>query len=189
MHIDPTIDGLSLVADCLDRAGLDWMLVGSVAAFLYGRERSTHDIDVVFDPAGVIPEDVSASLQPEYMLDPDMLADSLVTGMMANAIGLQGGPKIDLVPRPNDPFDVHAFERRSPREWFGRSLLVIASPDLVISKLRWAKDSLSERQLADVRAIMALGRFDEHDAEFNGWIDRLQLRDVLDASRENRYEA
>lgn len=165
------------------------MLVGSVAAFLYGRERSTHDIDVVFDPAGVIPSRVSASFQPEYMLDPDMLAESLVTGMMANAIGLEGGPKIDLVPRPDEPFDRDAFGRRSARAWFGRSLFVIAPPDLVISKLRRAKDSMSERQLADVRAIMALGRFDEHDAEFNGWVDRLQLRDVLEASRENRYEA
>lgn len=189
MHLDPTIDGLSKAAECLDRAGLRWMLVGSVAAFLYGRQRSTYDIDVVFDRAGVIPDRVAATFQPEYMLDPDMLADSLVTGMMANAIGLQGGPKIDLIPRPDDPFDHYAFQRRSRHEWFGRSLFVIAPPELVISKLRWAKDSFSERQLADVRAIMAMGRFDEHDPEFNGWIDRMQLRDVLEASRETRYEA
>jgi len=189
MHMDPAVDGLSVAADCLGRAGLEWMLVGSVAAFLYGRERSTHDIDVVFDPNGVIPAHVSARFLPEYMLDDQMLADSLQTGMMANAIGLQGGPKLDLVPLPKHPFDREAFARRTLRLWHGTPLPVIAPADLVISKLRWAQDSLSERQLADVRAIMALGRFDENEPRFNRWIDRLQLRDVLEASRETRYEA
>ena len=136
------------------------MLVGSVAAFLYGRERSTHDIDVVFDGAGVDAARTSAALRPDYLLDPEMLADSLRSGAMANAIGLHGGPKLDLVPLSADPFDRESFGRRAMLTWHERSVPVITPRDLVISKLRWAKDSLSERQLADVRAIMALGRFD-----------------------------
>ncbi len=189
MHPNPSVDALSTVAGCLDRANLRWMLVGSVAAFLYGHERSTHDIDVVFDPARVVPALVSAAFSPDYMLDPQMLSDTLRTGNMANAIAMRGGPKVDLVPLATHPFDRTAFERRESFEWQGRLIRVITPMDLVVSKLRWAKDSMSERQLGDVRAIMAMGRFDEHDADFNSWINRLQLRDVLEASRETRYEA
>lgn len=189
MHPNPNVDGLSVVADCLNRAGLQWMLVGSVAAFLYGHERSTHDVDIVFDPQGVIPRLVASALAPEYMLDPLMLEDTLRSGYMSNALPMQGGPKIDLSPLGNDPFDRVAFERRQARDWYGREIRVISPPDLVISKLRWAKESMSERQLGDVRAIMAKGRINEHDPDFNRWIDRLSLRDVLDASRETRYEA
>lgn len=189
MHPNPNVDAFSIAIDCLERAGLRWMLVGSVAAYLYGHERSTHDIDIVFDPDGVHPRLVAPAFGPQYFLDEDMLADTLRTGMMANAIPLIGGPKIDLVPLKKEPFDQVAFRRRLRQQWQGREVSVIAPADLVISKLRWAKDSESERQLADVRAIMATGHVDEHDDDFNRWIDRLSLRDVLDKSRETRYEA
>jgi len=173
----------------LNRAGLRWMLVGSVAAFLYGHERSTHDIDVVFDPKGVNPSVVAAAFAPDYMLDPLMLEDTLKTGYMANALPLRGGPKIDLSPLRDEPFEQTAFARREERDWHEQTIPVISPADLVIAKLRWAKDSWSERQLGDVRAIMATGRVDEHNDDFNRWIDRLSLRDLLDASREAGYEA
>lgn len=36
---------------------------------------------------------------------------------------------------------------------------------------------------------MATGRVNEHDEDFNHWVDQLALRDLLDASRETRYDA
>lgn len=189
MHPNPGSDALAVAADCLNRSGLEWMLVGSVAAFLYGHQRSTQDIDVLFEPKGVNPAVVARAFEPDYMLDPLMLEDTLRTGIMANALALRGGPKIDLSPLGREAFMKVAFQRRAQIEWHGFPLFVIQAADLVVSKLLWARESRSERQLADIRAIMATGRVNEHDEDFNHWVDQLALRDLLDASRETRYDA
>ncbi len=164
------------------------MLTGSVAAFIYGRDRSTVDIDIVVECAGIAPTELVRSMQPDYFLDEQMVRDSLRSGEMFNAIPLAGGPKIDFIPLRRDPFEQTAFRRRDSVEWHGTTLSVATGKDLVISKLLWARDSRSERQLADVRAIMSLGLVDE-DEDFRRWIARLGLGETLAASRETRYDA
>ncbi len=165
------------------------MLVGSVAALMYGRNRSTDDIDIVLDCTRVNPERLSNLFEPEYMLDPVMVADSVRRGIMFNAIPLTRGPKVDLIPVKPAPFEREAFRRRQQRDWHGTPVSVIAPDDLVIAKLSWAKESQSERQLADVRAIMAMDIVDESDDHFQHWVSSLGLEATLDASRSTRYEA
>jgi hypothetical protein len=182
-------DTLSLLAGKLEGLGYDWMLVGSVAAFFHGYQRSTMDIDIVLDTRGVEPERLARTFAPDYMLDPRMAEESLERGTMFNAISLVGGPKVDFAPLTDDDFEQSAFRRKLPVEWHGGSLWVIDAMDLVLSKLRWALASESQRQLADVRAIMALELFDEHDAYFQRWVRRLRLGETLDASRAAGYDA
>lgn len=177
-----------MIGPRFDEIGLRWMLAGSVAGLLYGHTRGTDDIDIVFDRRGVIAPILVGALSPEYSLDILMFRDSLRTGTMCNAIAQHGGPKIDLVPLPDDLFSQLSFERRRRIEWHGVMVPVIRADHLVISKLRWAKDSLSERQLADVRAIMSIQKVQEDDQEFAKWISLLDLGSVLDASRRAGYE-
>jgi hypothetical protein len=118
-----------------------------------------------------------------------MVRTSAPRGQMFNAIPLLGGPKVDFAPLGQDAFERSAFERRRALDSGGASLWVADVVDLVLSKLRWAKLGGSARQLADVRAIMALGHFSEHDPYFQRWLDALDLRDHLDGSRETRHDA
>jgi hypothetical protein len=182
------MDVIMRIAPRFDEIGLKWMLAESVAGLLYGHTRGTEDIDIVFDGQGVNPAMVPAVLAPEYFLDPFMFRDSLKTGTMCNAIAQQGGIKIDLVPLTDDVFNKLVFERRRRIDWHGVTVPVIRADHLVISKLRWAKESLSERQLADVRAIMSRQKVDENEPEFARWISFLGLEAVLDASRRAGYE-
>jgi hypothetical protein len=184
-----TSDALSLVAAKLNSGGYHWMLVGSVAALLYGRGRTTNDLDIVLDCEGIDPGQLSMLFLPEYFVDEEMVVNSIVHGMMFNAIPVYGGMKVDLVPLPDEPFERQAFERRQVVDWHDTPVFATAPDDLVIAKLRWAKASGSERQLADVRAIMALELFDEHDEYFQRWISALGLEATLDASRTTRYDA
>lgn len=185
---DP-VDALTQVAEKLNALALDWMLTGSVAAFLYGRNRSTVDIDIVLNCDRLPIGPLCDAFAPEYMLDPQMVRDSIPIGMMFNAIPMTGGPKIDLIPLKTEAFERTAFGRREVHDWHGTRLFVISAADLVLSKLRWAKQSQSERQLADVRAIMATGLVNEDDSDFQRWLAQLDLRPTLDASRETRYDA
>jgi hypothetical protein len=185
--VEPT-DALSRLAEKLQILGYDWMLVGSVAGYMYGHGRATMDIDVVLDCRNVAPERMSKAFEPEYMLDPEMVRDSAARGMMFNAISLVGAPKVDFAPLPRLPFDREAFARRKAIPWAETTVSIVDPIDLVLSKLRWAKESGSQRQLADVRAIMALGLFDEHDEYFQRWISGLGLAATLDASRSAGYD-
>ena len=182
-------DSLSLVARKLIGARYSWMMVGSLAGFLYGRIRATADMDLVLDCRGVDADGLSRVFAPEYMLDSEMVRSSVQHQMMFNALPLQGGLKVDLAPLVSHPFDQSAFQRRRQVVWHDLPIPVISPDDLVLSKLRWAKDSLSDRQLGDVHAIMAMGLVDEDDKYFRDWIDSLGLGAVLDASRSSRYDA
>lgn len=57
----------------------------------------------------------------------------------------------------------------------------------MINKLLWARESSSERQLADVHAILALENV-ETDADFKRWIAAYELQPTLEPSKETRYE-
>ena len=180
-------DAITLIAQKLETLGLPWMLTGSVAAFFYGRERSTNDIDIVLDCDLVRIAPFVAAFAPEWFLDDEMVRDSVHTGLMFNAIPLAGGPKIDFIPLKDDLFERTTFRRRIVQDWHGTPIQVCTGIDLVLSKLVWAKDSMSQRQLADIRAIMASGLVEEDD-EFTRWVALLGLEAVLDASRTTRYD-
>lgn len=181
-------DTLSIAARKLNEGGYRWMLVGSGAGLLYGRFRSTADIDIVLDCERLVPRELAHRFAPEFMLDAEQIETCLRHGQMFNAIPLLPGLKVDFVPLSRGPFGREAFNRRRIARWEGVDVWVTSPEDLVLAKLRWAKESGSERQLADVRAIMALGLFDESDDYFQGWVQRLDLRDTMDASRAARYD-
>ncbi|MBI5949355.1 MAG: hypothetical protein HY875_14550 [Chloroflexi bacterium] len=189
MTLTPAGDVLSRVAAIMEAAGIPWMLVGSTAALFYGRNRSTLDIDIVVDCARLNPEDLVAACEPDFFLDLEMVRDSMKSGIMFNAIPRAGGMKIDLIPLSNDEYRRAAFARRTAVDWHGATVYVATAEDVVLGKLLWARESESERQLADVRAIMALGEVDEHDPYFHHWVRRLRLEATLDAGRSTRYEA
>ena len=185
--IDP-VDALTMVARKFDAAAIPYMLTGSVAALFYGRDRSTVDMDIVVDMRGRNTGQLAAALGEDYFFDAEAAEESFRRGRMYNALPLTGGPKIDLIPLTDEPFEQTKFRRRVTKDWHGTPIAVIQAIDLAISKLQWAKESRSERQLADVRAILSFGEV-EADDYFYGWVERLGLEEAMEASRETRYDA
>lgn len=183
------VDAVTLLAQRLQMLDVPWMLTRSIAAFLYGHNRTTVDIDVILDCEGLRVALFCAAFEPEYFLDPGMVDDSLRTGMMFNAIPVTDGPKIDFIPLKREPYQQSAFARRKVFGWHGTAIPVIAPDDLVLSKLAWAQMPGSERQLAGVRSIMSMSLFSEDEEYFQHWPGELRLRKALDASRETRYDA
>jgi hypothetical protein len=184
---DP-VDSLTQIARKLNDLRAGYMLTGSVAALFYGRERSTVDVDIVIDMTKTTPEALVEILAPEHFLDIEMVRDCLKINYMFNALPMTGGPKIDFIPLKPDTFEQIKFQRRVTKDWHGTPVSVITAIDLVLSKLEWAKSSMSERQLADVRGIMSFGEVVE-DEYFHRWVRLLGLEDVVEASRTTGYDA
>ena len=165
-----------------------YMLTGAVAAAFYGRTRATMDIDIVIDTEGLELVAFAQAFEPEHFLDIEMVKDGFARLEMFNALPLHGGPKIDFIPLRNELFELTKFERRMTKDWHGTPVSVISGEDLALSKLQWARSSMSERQLADVRAIISFGAVEDVEY-FEYWVETLGLHAVMEASRATRYES
>jgi hypothetical protein len=167
------------VAGRLDASGIPYMLTGSFAANAYARPRMTRDIDIVVE---LREQDVQRFAQlfgADYYCDVEMVRDAVRTHGMFNVIQSAKIVKIDFIVRKDLPFHREAFQRRRSLSPSGFPVWVIAPEDLIVSKLNWAKDSLSEMQLADVRSL--LSSVEDLDREYlESWIARLGLRAVYE---------
>ena len=107
---------------------------------------------------------------------------------MFNVMPRAGG-KFDFIVLKPVASELEKFARREVFDWHGYPLWVITAPDLVLRKLERARSSHSNMQFTDIRAIMASGAVDESDPYFARQLDRLKLREVLDACYTEGHRA
>lgn len=69
-------------------------------------------------------------------------------------IHLSSVTKIDLIPRKRTAHQDSSFQRVKFLKFGGEEIAVISPEDLILAKLLWAKDSLSEVQLRDVKSLL-----------------------------------
>ncbi len=164
------------IANRLETASIDYMLTGSVALNCYAQPRMTRDIDLVVafhlkDVARI--EDV---LGPEYYVSADAAQEAVMHQSSFNAIHQATLLKLDFMIRKREEFRLLEFTRRVRFQLEGFEVWVVSKEDLILSKLDWARDSLSTRQIADVENLIATGC----DLEYvKAWSAKLNLTDML----------
>ena len=99
---------------------------------------------------------------------------------MFNVIHQETAFKIDCVLRKSTPFQITAFERRQVVDFHGKKVAVITLEDLIISKLVWAADSKSDKQLTDIKNLMR-NQFDRNYIE--SWTSKLEVRETYESCR------
>lgn len=169
------LDVLRDVTGRLDRAGLAYMLTGSLALSHYAEPRMTRVIDLVVALRPGDAETVATLFRGDYYV-PDDLARAIADDGFFNLVHLANVIKVDVVVRKNTPYRLHEFTRRHHiTAGSDLSIWIVSKEDLMLSKLEWARDSQSEIQLGDVRNLAATGYDPAYVEE---WIRRLDLRDV-----------
>ena len=163
----------------LDRAGIPYMVTGSIASTLHGVPRMTLDLDVVIDPT---PETLRVFLDAlpsdKLYVDPEAAQQALRQRDQFNVVEPATGWKIDLLIRKDRPFSREEFGRRRQAEISGVPTYVATAEDMIIAKLEWARASGSERQLADVAGILAVSGPHLDFAYVKRWVAELGLSDV-----------
>jgi hypothetical protein len=145
------LEVLKEVTGRLDRANIAYMVTGSMATNFYTVPRMTRDIDIVVE---LEEEDLSrfnSLFESDYYLDSETVREAVKNRGMFNLIQNEYVIKIDFVVRKDTPYRRREFSRRKKITIDGQPLYVVATEDLILSKLVWAKDSRSELQLSDVR--------------------------------------
>lgn len=170
------LDIVSDVSSRLEKAGIAYMLTGSMAMNYYAQPRMTRDIDIVVE---LMPSQVGAivkAFSPEYYVSAEAVAASVQSRAMFNLIHQETVVKVDFIVRKNSLYRRTEFSRRQRVKVDSFETWIVSKEDLIISKLDWARDSHSEMQFRDIRNLLATGC---DKAYLNHWTQELGLNTLF----------
>ncbi len=170
---------LSRLVEALQRAGLPFMVAGSVASSHHGQPRSTQDFDLIVE-VGLEQLDVLLAQLPEdqYYVSREAAREAVLRRSQFNVIDLATGFKADLMVLKPRPFSRAEFERRRQVDMNGELVWVASPEDVILAKLEWAISSRSERQWRDVLGIMQTRELDWGYLE--RWASELGVQEDLE---------
>jgi hypothetical protein len=169
------------VVRSLNRAGIKYMVTGSLVSSLQGEPRSTHDIDFVVsvdqDSAAKLVKDFPA---PGFHLDEIAIRDAISNGGMFNLIEVSSGDKVDFWLLTEEDFDQERFSRRRYEEIMGHRIAVSSPEDTILMKLKWARLSGgSEKQYVDALRVYEVQSGNLDMQYLNRWAEKLALLDLF----------
>src|SRR3954452_14074266 len=164
----------------LERAGIDYMLTGSMAMNYYAQPRMTRDIDIVVALAADDADTIVRTFAGDYYVSREAVAGSIAAESHFNLIHEESVIKVDCIVRKSSAYRRTEFERRQRIAIGDFSTWIVSKEDLMISKLDWARQSQSEQQLRDVRNVAATG-FDSGYME--RWTNELGLVNLWEQCR------
>ena len=163
----------------LNRAGIRYVVSGSVAAIFYGEPRLTHDVDfVVFLNANDIQKLLTVFPASEFYLPPveTMLAETAREERgHFNLIHRDTGFKADLYPTGRDELNAWAFRGKRPVEFEGETIILAPPEYVIVRKLEYYREGHAEKHLRDIRAMLAVSGDQLDRANLSEWIQRRGL--------------
>src|SRR5215510_2772912 len=176
------LDVLRDVSTRLTRAGIHYMLTGSLAMNYYSQPRMTRDVDIVIEAQGKDAHRIVAIFESDYYIEQNAVAQAIIHERSFNIIHNEAFVKVDCIIRKASEYRKLEFERRREVAIQGFKVWLVSKEDLIISKLYWARDSHSELQLRDVKNLLASGfEFDY----VNRWTQTLGLSSLFEECRRN----
>jgi hypothetical protein len=175
------IDIVRDISRRFEKAGISYMLTGSMAMNYYAQPRMTRDIDVVI---AIGPEDVgrvAALFRPDYYVREENIRESVARESIFNLIHQESVIKVDCIIHKKSEYRRLEFERRQKISILDFVTFIVSKEDLIISKLLWAKDSDSEVQLRDVKNLLTTGYDTAH---LRHWTHELGLDKLLEECLE-----
>lgn len=152
----PELETLRRVTERLDQAKIPHMLTGSMAMNFYGHARATNDFDIVVEIRPSDSEKVIRLFEKDFYISPETVIQAVAQGGLFNIIDNRTVFKIDLIVRKPGAYSNEQFKRRRLEEFGGLKMFVISPEDLILAKLDWSRESLSEMQERDIQNLVRL---------------------------------
>jgi len=147
---------LKEVCQRLESVGIPYMITGSIAANFYAAPRMTRDIDIVIEIQQKDVKRIVALFKDDFYVDEESVSEAIAGQGMFNVIHNRYVLKIDFIIRKETAYRQLEFQRKNSVEFEGQKIWIVSPEDLILSKLSWAKDSLSELQMADVKNLLRM---------------------------------
>ena len=171
---------LGRLVGLLGKAGIPYMLAGSVSSNFHGRPRATNDVDIVIAPAESQFGGLLDDLGPDYYVSREAAWSAFRQKSEFNIIDNKTQWKADLWIQDTRPFSVEEFNRRQKAVVLGVDLWMASPEDVILSKLEWAKDSGSKQQMEDVLGVLQVQRGHLDRAYLQRWALKLGVAEKLD---------
>jgi hypothetical protein len=149
--LSDVIATLVQLKNALDRAGIDYMVVGSLASSAHGLPRATRDADLVVTMTRQQVNRLVATLRPKFYVSEDAAVDAIQHSTSFNAIHEETFYQVDLFVVKPTPFNRAQFDRREDIEVDPEHHVTMpfqSAEDTILSKLDWFRQGqeVSERQ-------------------------------------------
>ena len=173
------------VTGILEKLGVPYIIGGSLASTLYGMVRTTQDSDIITEMRPEHIQPFVSSLQNEFFIDEEMIADSIQHNSSFNIIHRDSMFKVDVfIPRPR-PFQRSQIAR-AHRQTFSfdkeMSANFASAEDTILSKFEWYRmgGEVSDRQWRDILGVLKT-RAGELDLDYlRKWAIELKVNDLLE---------
>jgi len=170
---------LGRLVDLLGKAGMPYMLAGSLGSSFHGRPRATNDVDMVIAPTESQFRRFLEDMGLDYYVSNEAAWAAFHQKSVFNIIDIRTQWKADLRVRHARPFSVQEFNRRQKAVVLGVDVWVASPEDVILSKLEWAKDSGSQQQTQDVLGVLQV-QCGHLDREYlRRWAEELGVADKL----------
>lgn len=176
------LEVLKIVVEKLGSAGIQYMITGSVAANFYTTPRMTRDIDIVINIREKDAEKVLLLFLGDFYIDKDILREAIQQRGIFNIIHNEGIVKVDFIIRKDTEYRKTEFDRRCSIVFAGLTLYVTSPEDLILSKICWMKETMSEIQMRDVINLLRAEGLDMDYIE--EWIGRLGLEEIFKKAKD-----
>lgn len=164
------------VTERLTKAGIPYMLTGSIAMNYYSQPRMTRDIDLVVELYAKDIDRFLSVFERNYYIDRNAVSRAIAHESLFNIIHSEAFIKVDCIMKKASEYRRLEFERRRAVMIRDIKVFLVSKEDLIISKLYWARDSHSEFQLRDVKNLL----FSGYDVEYlETWTRKLGLDNLL----------
>jgi hypothetical protein len=175
----PSLIGLFVTP--LNRAGIEYMVTGGLAAVVYGHPRLTLDVDLVIrlTPRGAL---AFATLWPpnEFYCPPVEViteeSERVAFGHF-NVIHTESAMRADVYFAGTDELSAWALENRAVRAIDSQDVYFAPIEYVIVNKLRYFKMGGSDRHLRDVARMMEISGSTVRHSVLDEWIARLNLGD------------
>ena len=181
-----TAEEISLrVVEILNEHQIPYMLVGSLSTNFHSTVRSTKDADIVIstnlgETARLIAREFDL-----LRLDPQFGFKSVTATKKLILRATEGeGFIVELFGQSDDAHDQERFRRRKCVDWLGRPAWIASAEDAVVTKLRWAHSVGREKDIGDVRNVIAIKGDSLDWAYIEQWCNVHGSRQLLDKLRD-----
>lgn len=166
--------------ETLDRLGVPYVVVGSIASIAYGESRFTQDIDIVaaFRPEHV-PGLLAAFPPDQFYVSEPAAREAIRIGSQFNLIHPGSGNKIDFIlPRDETWARAQIARGRPARLLPDRDVIVATPEDVILGKLWYFSMGGGDRHLRDIAGILRVTGDGVDRAEVERWAAQLGYLEI-----------
>jgi predicted nucleotidyltransferase component of viral defense system len=141
----------------LDTADIGYMLTGSMAMNCYIPPRVPRNIDFVIALRAEDAEVMVRLFSPDYDISREAVDSAIAQQSFFNFNHRKSRIKVNCIICQQIKYHLTEYNRRQRVKFENFKTWIVSKEDLIISKLHWARKSLSQRHLRDVTNLAATG--------------------------------